>query len=208
MTEKIIEELDDELYKMFNLSKKKKHKKDKDIKNKNEDIEEKIEETNMLLDIPTYTYHTLLEHIYNLMSFHEKKETNNKITAPFVSRLSSKKTVWSNFNECCLSINRDKEHIKNYIICELGTEGSIDGNQYFILKGNYNQKHIENLLRKYISLYVQCSLCRCINTYVKRDQTSRLNFLVCNECKGTRTVQNTNSGFHVTTRAERRKERE
>ena len=32
MTEKIIEELDDELNKMFNLSKKKKHKKDKDMK--------------------------------------------------------------------------------------------------------------------------------------------------------------------------------
>ena len=189
---------------MFNLSKKKKHKKDKDKKNKKEDIEEAF----IASELPTYTYHTLLERIYSSMSPDEKKDANKKITAPIISRIGSKKIVWPNFNECCLSINREREHLQHFTLCELGTEGSIDGNSYFIIKGNYNQKNIENLIRKYISLYVQCSLCRSINTYLKKDQTTRLNFLNCNDCKSTRTVQNINSGFHATTKADRKKEKE
>ena len=203
MIEKNIEQLDDELNELFDLSKKKKHKKDKDKKNKKEDIEEFF----VFSDPPTYTYHTLLERIYNSMSPDEKKEANKKITSPIISRIGSKKIVWSNLNECCLSINREREHLQHFILCELGTEGSIDGNQYFILKCNYNQKYIENLLRKYVSLYVQCSLCKSINTYLKKDQSSRLNFLNCNECKSTKTVENINSGFHATTKSERKKER-
>lgn len=185
--------------------KKKKNKKDKDKKNKKENIEEKVI---ILEDPPTYSYQTMLERVYSSMNPEDRKEVNKKLTAPIINRIGPKKIVWSNFTECCLSINRDKDSVQQYFLCELGTEGSLDSNSYFIIKGNYNQKNIENLLRKYVSLYVQCTLCRSINTILKKDQATRLNFLICNECKGTRTVQNINTGFRVTTKAERKKEKE
>ena len=202
-TENEINEEND-INEMFNLSKKKKHKKDKEKKNKKENIEE----INKDYDPPTYTYQTMLERVYSSMNPEDRKENSKKITAPIINRINSKKIVWPNFNECCLSINRDKEHLQQYILCELNTEGSIDGNSYLILKGNYNQKNIENLLRKYVSLYVQCTLCRSINTNLKKDQSTRLNFLLCNECKGSRTVQNINIGFRAATKADRKKEKE
>lgn len=197
------ESMDEELLKMLDLSKKKKPKKDKDKKLKKENIEE---QEAVVEDKPTYSYQSLLERVYSNMEPEERKKINLKLTAPTVNRLSSKKTIWSNFKECCFSINREKDHIQQFILCELNTEGSIDGNGFLMLKGIYNQKNIENLLRKYLSLYVQCLLCRGINSTIQRDQATRLNFLVCNDCKSSRTVQNIVSGFHATTRADRKKE--
>merc|ERR1712157_653242 len=47
---------------------------------------------------------------------------------------------------------------------ELGTEGSIDGNQRLVIRGKYVPKYIESLLRKYILEYVTCQMCRSPNT--------------------------------------------
>jgi len=195
MSEIVNKELDD-ISEIFNLSKKKKHK-----KNKKEDIEEKV------TDQPIYNYQILLERVYSSMTTEDRKKISKKITAPIISRIGPKKIVWSNFNECCISINREKDLVQQYVLCELGTEGSIDGNSYFIIKGNYNQKNIENLVRKYVLLYVQCAPCRSIDTYLNKDQSTRLNFLICNDCKATRTVQNITVGFHATTKADRKKEK-
>lgn len=37
-----------------------------------------------------------------------------------------------------------------FLYSELGTQGSVDGNQRLIMKGRYTQKQIESVLRKYI----------------------------------------------------------
>ena len=49
-------------------------------------------------------------------------------------------------------------------MAELGTEGSIDGNQRLVIRGKYVPKYIESLLRKYIVEYVTCKMCRSANT--------------------------------------------
>jgi translation initiation factor 2 subunit 2 len=38
----------------------------------------------------------------------------------------------------------------SFVMAELGTEGSIDGNQHLIIKGRYVSKQMESLLKKYI----------------------------------------------------------
>lgn len=87
---------------------------------------------------------------------------------------------------------------------ELGTEGSIDGNQRLMIRGKYLPKYIESLLRKYVVEYVTCEMCRSANTDLIKDQSSRLHFCKCRDCGSSRSVAVIKSGYHATSRADRR----
>mmetsp|Transcript_23573 Transcript_23573/g.75656 ORF Transcript_23573/g.75656 Transcript_23573/m.75656 type:complete len:94 (-) Transcript_23573:236-517(-) len=89
-------------------------------------------------------------------------------------------------------------------MAELGTEGSIDGTQRLVIRGKYVPKYIESLLRKYIIEYVTCQMCRSANTTLTRDSVSRLYFLHCQDCGSSRSVAPIRSGYHATSRADRR----
>ncbi len=82
------------------------------------------------------------------MAGDKKKYT---IVPPQVSREGSKKTAFSNLTDICRRMRRQPEHVIQYLFTEMGTTGSIDGNQRLIIKGRFQQKQIENLLKKYIS---------------------------------------------------------
>lgn len=90
------------------------------------------------------------------------------------------------------------------VAAELGTEGSIDGNQRLIIRGKYVPKYIESLLRKYVVEYVTCEMCRSPNTDLNKDGASRLYFCHCRDCGSSRSVAPIRSGYHATSRADRR----
>ena len=128
-------------------------------------------------------------------------------------RVGTKKTVWTNFQEICSMMRRNPDHVFQFMMAELGTEGSIDGNARLVIRGKFVPKYIESLLRKYIGEYVTCQMCRSFNTTLKRDQTSRLYFVECipvegtNEkggCGSSRSVAQIRAGYHAQTRADRR----
>lgn len=50
----------------------------------------------------------------------------------------------------CNSLHRQPEHVIQFLFTELGTTGSVDGSQQLIIKGRWQQKQIENVLRRYI----------------------------------------------------------
>ena len=52
--------------------------------------------------------------------------------------------------DLCKRMHRQAEHVIQFLFSELGTQGSLDGQQRLIMKGRYTQKQIENVLRKYI----------------------------------------------------------
>ncbi|CAN0417297.1 unnamed protein product, partial [Laminaria digitata] len=113
-------------------------------------------------------------------------------------------TLWANFQDICQLMKRQPEHVFSFVVAELGTEGSIDGNQRLVLRGKYVPKYIESLLRKYIVEYVTCQMCRSPNTTLTRDPVSRLFFVHCQDCGSSRSVAPIRSGFHAQTRADRR----
>jgi translation initiation factor 2 subunit 2 len=123
---------------------------------------------------------------------------------PQVMRVGTKKTLWANFQENCQMMHRNPEHVLQFTLAELGTEGSIDGNQRLVIRGRYVPKDIESLLRKYIAEYVTCQMCRIPNTTLTRDSVSRLYFVHCQDCGSSRSVSAIRSGFHAATRADRR----
>jgi translation initiation factor 2 subunit 2 len=162
-----------------------------------------------LLDEPAvdYTYEDLLDRVAALLQANnpdlvEKKRT--RIKPPQLQLLSSKKTLWINFQEICTMMQRDSLHVFAFFMAELGTEGSLDGNQRLIIRGKYVAKYIESLLRKYVVEYVTCEMCRSPNTDLVKDQGSRLYFCNCRECGSSRSVAPIRSGYHATSRADRR----
>jgi translation initiation factor 2 subunit 2 len=154
-----------------------------------------------------YTYEDLLDRVAALLQANnpdlvEKKRT--RIKPPQLQLLSSKKTLWINFQEICTMMQRDSLHVFAFFMAELGTEGSLDGNQRLIIRGKYVAKYIESLLRKYVVEYVTCEMCRSPNTDLVKDQGSRLYFCNCRDCGSSRSVAPIRSGYHATSRADRR----
>mmetsp|Transcript_3494 Transcript_3494/g.4184 ORF Transcript_3494/g.4184 Transcript_3494/m.4184 type:complete len:233 (+) Transcript_3494:104-802(+) len=212
---------------MLDLSKKKKKKKKKDKSSKKSssdasgfsegdlsDQQRMLAEADAAQEVEDphdrkaeYTYDELLDRIVNILQANnpdliEKKRRN--IKPPQLTMLSSKKTLWINFQEICTVMQRSPDHVFQFFMAELGTEGSIDGNQRLVIRGKYVPKYIESLLRKYVVEYVTCGMCRSPNTDLQKDSGSRLYFCHCRDCGSSRSVAPIRSGYHATSRADRR----
>jgi len=154
-----------------------------------------------------HTYGELLERVVDMLHSNnpdlmEKKRRNMK--PPQLTRVGTKKTLWVNYQEICTMMQRNPEHVFQFFMAELGTEGSIDGNQRLVIRGKYVPRYIESLLRKYIVDYVTCQMCRSPNTELVKDQSTRLQFCNCKDCGSSRSVAAIRSGYHAATRADRR----
>jgi translation initiation factor 2 subunit 2 len=54
--------------------------------------------------------------------------------------VGTKKTLWVNFQEICKMMKRNPEHVFQFMMAELGTEGSIDGNARLVIRGKFVPK--------------------------------------------------------------------
>ena len=148
-----------------------------------------------------YNYDFLLNRITNLIKKFNPKITVTergpiKIPPPQIVKAGTTRSAWTNFADICTVLNRPTEHLFQFFLSELGVEGSLGGESQFILKGRYNNKHIESVLVKYIHDYVQCMNCKSSNTQVKKDLSARLQVLACNNCGAERTVAPIKAGVH------------
>ncbi|OQR95654.1 eukaryotic translation initiation factor 2 subunit beta [Thraustotheca clavata] len=201
---------------MFDLTKKKKKSSKKPKKESSKSEEPVAKEAEAAApavvaasveDPASYSYEEMLDRVMNKL--HElnpelSNRTKYMMKPPQLMRVGTKKTLWVNFQEICNMMHRNPEHVLQFTLSELGTEGSIDGSQRLVIRGRYVPKYIESLLRKYITEYVTCQMCRSPNTTLTRDNVSRLHFAHCQECGSSRSVSVIRSGFHAATRADRR----
>ncbi|XP_034232275.1 eukaryotic translation initiation factor 2 subunit 2 isoform X1 [Thrips palmi] len=193
----------------FSKTKKKKKKK-KDIDDLvAEDEKEKAEEKENENENQTwggsdrdYTYDELLKRVFEIM--HDKnpemaagKKQKFVMRPPQVVRIGTKKTSFANFTEICKTLHRQPKHLLDFLLAELGTSGSVDGNSQLIIKGRFQQKQIENVLRRYIKEYVTCHTCRSPDTILQKD--TRLFFLQCETCGSRCSVASIKSGFQAVT---------
>uniref|UniRef100_A0AC35U9M0 EIF2B_5 domain-containing protein n=1 Tax=Rhabditophanes sp. KR3021 TaxID=114890 RepID=A0AC35U9M0_9BILA len=147
---------------------------------------------------PDYSYEELLDLVFGIM-----REKNPELVTgdkkkfvmkpPLVARAGSKKTAFTNFAEICRLLKRTNKHVLQFLLTEMGTTGSLDGNQCLIVKGRFQQKHFESVLRKYIKEYVTCHTCRSSETDLTKD--TRLYFLECTICGAKSSVSAIKSGF-------------
>ncbi|GAA5988334.1 hypothetical protein JCM10908_002169 [Rhodotorula pacifica] len=155
-----------------------------------------------------YHYTELLGRFYSLLyqshpslsgGSSKKKYT---IPPPQLFREGSKRSVFANIADICKRMHRQPEHVIQFLFAELGTNGSVDGSAQLVIKGRFQQKQIENVLRRYIIEYVTCKTCKSPDTTLTKD--NRLFFMTCSSCGSTRSVAGIKTGFQATTRAARR----
>lgn len=189
--------------------KKKKKKKDldelvaEDDKEKIEDKENVEDESHTWLGSDRdYTYDELLTRVFDIMRDKNPDMVAGKkqkfvMRPPQVVRIGTKKTSFANFTEICKTLHRQPKHLLDFLLAELGTSGSVDGNSQLIIKGRFQQKQIENVLRRYIKEYVTCHTCRSPDTILQKD--TRLFFLQCETCGSRCSVASIKSGFQAVT---------
>jgi len=149
-----------------------------------------------------YQYDELLQRVFTIMRDKNPEMVSGKqkkfvMRPPQVMRVGSKKTAFANFVEIAKMLHRPPKHLLQFLFAELGTSGAIDGSNQLILKGRFQQKHIENVLRRYIKEYVTCHTCRSPDTILIKE--TRLFFLQCMVCHSTCSVQTIKTGFQAIT---------
>merc|ERR1711939_137305 len=145
------------------------------------------------------SYDLLLKRFFQLVNEHNPDILSSgsrsyKIPPPQCLREGNKKTIFANIAEICKRMNRNDEHVTQFLFAELGTSGSVDGSKRLVIKGRFQQKQIENVLRRYIVEYVTCKTCRSPNTELSKGE-NRLYFVTCNSCGSRRSVTAIKSGF-------------
>ena len=79
----------------------------------------------------------------------------NRVPRAQVAREGTKKTVFTNYMELCKAMNRQPEHVQAFLMAELGTSGNLDGQMRLVVKGRFQPKAFEGVLRRYAN---ECAL--------------------------------------------------
>ncbi|KAL2056882.1 hypothetical protein ABVK25_002621 [Lepraria finkii] len=169
--------------------------------------EEEVVEGDMVLgtgiwahdEVKPIKYDQLLERFFaHLHSAHPDLLSSGSksyvIPPPQCLREGNKKTIFANIPDICKRMKRSEEHVMQFIFAELGTSGSVDGSRRLVIKGRFQQKQIENVLRRYIGEYVTCKTCRSPDTELSKGE-NRLYFVTCNSCGSRRSVTAIKTGY-------------
>ncbi|OQV19671.1 Eukaryotic translation initiation factor 2 subunit 2 [Hypsibius exemplaris] len=151
-----------------------------------------------------YTYDELLTRVFDIMREKNPEYVGGEkkkivMRPPQVVKVGSKKTSFANFTDICKIMRRQPKHLIAFLLAELGTTGSVDANNQLIIKGRFQQKQIENVLRRYIKEYVTCHTCRSPETLLQKDDQTRVVFLQCETCGSRCSVTKVSSGYQALT---------
>ncbi|KAJ0119118.1 eukaryotic translation initiation factor 2 beta subunit [Diaporthe amygdali] len=150
-------------------------------------------------DTTPIKYDLLLSRFFSLLSEKNPDHATGaaksyKIPPPQCMREGNKKTIFANLPEICKRMKRSEEHVTTFLFAELGTSGSTAGTGGLVIKGRFQAKQLENVLRKYIIEYVSCKTCRSPDTELSKGE-NRLSFVTCNSCGSRRSVAAIKTGF-------------
>ncbi|GFY83870.1 eukaryotic translation initiation factor 2 beta subunit [Actinidia rufa] len=144
-----------------------------------------------------YDYEELLGRVFNILRENNPELAGDRrrtvMRPPQVLREGTKKTVFVNFMDLCKTMHRQPEHVMTFLLAEMGTSGSLDGQQRLVVKGRFAPKNFEGILRRYINEYVICNGCKSPDTILSKE--NRLFFLRCEQCGSGRSVAPIKAGF-------------
>merc|ERR1712193_68530 len=153
------------------------------------------------LDKEGNLYKELLERVFKIIKSKNPEGTGARqkivMQPPKLARIGTKKTCFTNFAQTAKLLNRKSEHLMMFIFAELGTTGNQDAGGQLILKGKYQSKAMEKVLKQYCKDFVQCKTCKSYETTL--DKRDRLFFILCKDCQSERSVQAITKGFQAIT---------
>lgn len=199
----------------FGLKKKKKPVETNPLDDENIDNEEDLEDENLVVEDEEgdgivlqqqypwegsdrdYDYEELLSRVFHILRENNPELAGDRrrtvMRPPQVLREGTKKTVFVNFMDLCKTMHRQPEHVMTFLLAEMGTSGSLDGQQRLVIKGRFAPKNFEGILRRYINEYVICNGCKSPDTILSKE--NRLFFLRCEQCGSGRSVAPIKAGF-------------
>lgn len=144
-------------------------------------------------DLPAaLQYYSLLTRAMDMLNKNRNEETERMKLGISVVRKNKKTFV--NAVHLAHQLNRQPEHLAQFLAKNLQTDGNINKEGSLVLRGTFLQSAVEKALRQFIELYVACKTCdNADQTYITRE--NKLYFLKCEKCKGSRCVGNTIEGF-------------
>lgn len=103
-------------------------------------------------------YSLLVSRFFSLIQSHHPDLLSSgtksyKIPPPQCLREGNRRTIFANIADICKRMKRSDDHVMQFLFAELGTSGSVDGARRLVIKGRFQQKQIENVLRRYIGMY-------------------------------------------------------
>jgi translation initiation factor 2 subunit 2 len=100
--------------------------------------------------------------------------------------IEGNQTILRNFSEMVAMMDRDANHVYQFLQNELGTSGSREANR-ILLKGRIPPKRIKERIVVYVKTYILCHQCNSPDTsFIKADRTTQLK---CQACGGSRPVK-------------------
>jgi|TARA_B100000959_G_C14961433_1_gene615960 translation initiation factor 2 subunit 2 len=100
--------------------------------------------------------------------------------------IEGSQTILRNFSEIVDSMDRDANHVFQYLLNELGTSGSREQVR-IMLKGKVPPKRIKEKIVSYVKTFILCGECKAPDTrFVREDRTT---LLKCQACGATRPVR-------------------
>ena len=100
--------------------------------------------------------------------------------------IEGSQTILRNFSDIVDAMDRDANHVYQYLLNELGTSGTREQIR-IMFKGRVPPKRIKEKIVSYVKSYVICNQCRSPDTSFIRE--ARTTLLKCQACGATRPVR-------------------
>ena len=131
---------------------------------------------------------TLIENFYvQLENVTKDIKTSNRIKRPECVKRDRKSFI-DNFEEICTNISRNPHDVSVWIAKELHASTSISANGVLVIHNMFTQMQLESIIKQYVSIFVQCPLCKSCNTQLYK--INRICFLICDKCRAKTSINN------------------
>lgn len=100
--------------------------------------------------------------------------------------IEGNQTIIRNFSELISKMDRDPNHVYQYLLNELGTSGTRETARV-MFKGRIPPKRIRGRIVNYVKSFILCNQCNAPDThFVKEDRTT---LMKCQACGATRPIR-------------------
>ncbi|MFC6976097.1 translation initiation factor IF-2 subunit beta [Halomicroarcula sp. GCM10025709] len=97
-------------------------------------------------------------------------------------------TVFENFQQVCRRLDRDPDHVMQFLQNDVGTSGHIDESGRARLTGEFDAGRVANAVGEYVDEYVLCPECGLPDTRLEREQGAIIRR--CEACGARSPVEN------------------
>ena len=100
--------------------------------------------------------------------------------------IEGNQTIIRNFSELISKMDRDPNHVYQFLLNELGTSGTRESARV-MFKGRIPQKRIRGKIVNYVKSYILCNQCNAPDTHFVKE--ARTTLMKCQACGATRPIR-------------------